>query len=344
VVSVILLTIRNKKESLLCSNCAIEQAKEKSTLTLLAGWWGIPFGPIASYSALIHHAVSVGKFGNKAKGLWIYCLLPVLFAALSIFAIMAMGSSSLGFSASDSPAKTAFRDANALIVSHTNGAHHGNSEAAIKMAAEFSEFMSSLESVFFSGGDENRTFSLTNEQFLTYCRVTDTRIVFLVHVPQFKQYKGEVRDGLIKLAWTAAMGVTAQHEPEADIELVVGLRGVLVYGGTAIGPRAGEPATRNEAAIGNEIFYPYFHSSTDPQPDLPESTEVLEAELPVNAPVTEDSEVSLLAIIAGLHPGEILPVAGVVTDSANNLGDAGLQALGDLRMSSDHILGLAAVG
>jgi hypothetical protein len=163
-----------------------------------------------------------------------------------------------------------FRSANALIMGHTKGTHHGNTDEAKKLAESFSGQKASMEKIFFKGGKENRVFSLTNEQFLTYCQIADDAIVFLVHVPQFKRYKGDVRDMLITLAWSAAESVAAEHRADEEIQLVLGLRGSLLYGGSAVGLRGGDPKTRNEAAIDNSFFYPFFGPA--PKPEVVEST------------------------------------------------------------------------
>lgn len=167
-------------------------------------------------------------------------------------------------SAAPRPGEKEFKSANLKLTGQSRGTHHGNSEEATEMARVYSAMIGDLQPEFFSGGKENRIISLTDEKFLTYCRSNDSSVVFLVHVPQFKRYKGDVRDTLLLLAWMVAEKVTENHPQADNLDLVVGLRGSLMYGGSAIGKRDSEPTYENEFSIGESKFYRYFAESSTP--------------------------------------------------------------------------------
>jgi len=90
-------------------------------------------------------------------------------------------------------------------------------------------------------------------------------------VPEFKRYKGEVRDALIENAWQVANAVAPTTERSLKIGL--GLRGSVMYGGSAIGSQGGVPRTRNSWAINESIFYPFFEAGPETRAPAPEAGE-----------------------------------------------------------------------
>ena len=167
-VSVILFTIRKKKNHLLCSSCGVKQAQDHSIQTLALGWWGIPVGPIASFIALFGNAMATNKLGNRALSLWATAFAPIVLPVVLILAVFALRNTPLSAGGKDTIAiagKEEFDAANSLIIGHAKGTHHGNTDEAKKLAESFSGQMAAMEKVFFKGGKEKRTFSLTNEQF-----------------------------------------------------------------------------------------------------------------------------------------------------------------------------------
>lgn len=165
-----------------------------------------------------------------------------------------------------SAAETAFDAANQLIMSKSGGIAHGNTAEAKKMAAEYSDTIEKLQQVAFTGGDKNRNFSLTGEKFLVYCQLSSDSACFLVHVPQLKNYKDDVRVTLAKLAFTTAQMVTANMQKNKPTKLAVGLRGSVLYGATAIGNSDAEPKIEQGFSVKDEPLHPYFQPAAAAAP------------------------------------------------------------------------------
>jgi hypothetical protein len=174
------------------------------------------------------------------------------------------------------PGEDAFDAANDIIRSDDAGVSHGNTEQAEAMAAEFSQMLDAADEALFSGGSEGG-IDRTGGKFLTYCRVSGNKVAFLVHVPQFKQYKDDVRDALISVAWMTANQVVSDSGL-TDVEKIgIGLRGTLIYGGLAIGPPGEDPEmTENSFSVDDELLYEFFAEAApagEPETDESESDE-----------------------------------------------------------------------
>ena len=149
-----------------------------------------------------------------------------------------------------------FKNANKKIDTKKDGTYWGNNEVSKDMAKEFSDGIFALQKEFFSGGKEKRIVSMTGEQFLTYCQISEKKVCFLVHVPQFKRYKGEVRDSLLTLGWTIASKVASSF-PE-NTKIAVCMRGSITYGGIVHGKLGSEPQYINKFSILEKELYPHF--------------------------------------------------------------------------------------
>lgn len=190
-----------------------------------------------------------------------------LFFSFSLCLLIGCGSGAP--SAPKSAGEKAFDAANFLITSSSDGVAHGNTPEAKKIAAQFSETMGTLQQAAFTGGDKDRKFSLTGEKFLVYCQQSNDKVCFLVHVPQLKNYKDEVRTMLARLAFKTAQAVTADLHKEKPIKLAVGLRGSLIYGASAIGNSDAEPKIEQSFSVPTEPFYPYFETAAPAAPTTP---------------------------------------------------------------------------
>jgi hypothetical protein len=158
---------------------------------------------------------------------------------------------------------------------------HGNTNSAKRRAKAVADAMTELDRALFSGQDENKTFSQT-ESFLVYCRHGLEGVAFLIHVPQFKRYKDDVRQTLIEAAWAAARAATADLGD--DIKLGVGLRGSVMYGATAVGTRGGTPAFDLGASVDLDPLFPFFIGRAPPEAEDPPPPEPEKAAEPPPEP------------------------------------------------------------
>ncbi|WP_276225304.1 hypothetical protein [Niabella beijingensis] len=65
-ISVLIVTIQNKKLKIACPGCLDRANGNAITTTLLLGWWGIPWGPIRTIQSLGHNNKS--KTTNHEEG------------------------------------------------------------------------------------------------------------------------------------------------------------------------------------------------------------------------------------------------------------------------------------
>ncbi|WP_185969863.1 J domain-containing protein [Rhizobium straminoryzae] len=62
VYSFIFMTTRNPVQGIFCASCAKKEAARSSIITLIAGWWGVPWGPLYSVGSIIGNG-----FGGQHK-------------------------------------------------------------------------------------------------------------------------------------------------------------------------------------------------------------------------------------------------------------------------------------
>ncbi|MCM8535461.1 MAG: hypothetical protein NE334_05955 [Lentisphaeraceae bacterium] len=195
------------------------------------------------------HRKKKGCLGRLIK---ITIITTILFVG-GLFAILSIGSSEpREFTG---PHKE-FDSANNLIAFKRNSTYHGNTSEAKLIAKKFSQQMFKLQAELFTGGKENRAFSMTKEKFLTYCKLDQEKMCLLVHVPQFKRYKGESRDALLMLAMTVVHKLIPEDRP--NLKLAVCLRGSVTYGGVIHGTFGSKPTLINEFSIPKETLYELF--------------------------------------------------------------------------------------
>ncbi len=178
-----------------------------------------------------------------------------------------------GPSGSDTPAvpeSPAYRAANAQIASFHGPEAFGNSPVAQQIAVVISRELQAAVARDFEGGREHD--SMTDDRFLTYVQLAPNGVAVLVHVPGFRDYRDEVREVLIMDAWEVAATAIAERycvlEGHVEPQLLVALRGTLLYGASAQGPLEGPmPAPTMGYAISTDPFQALFASSAALAPD-----------------------------------------------------------------------------
>jgi Domain of unknown function (DUF4190) len=131
------------------------------------------------------------------------------------------------------PAKQRMDDAERQIIGNSDGAAHGNSDEAIRLALKFGRTMKSLREEFFEA-DKKGAISLTGGNFVTYCELRPGKCVFLVHVPAYRKFTDDAKESLAELAWMTAQRTVAETLQEGD-DLGVGMKGTLLYGSVMTG-------------------------------------------------------------------------------------------------------------
>ena len=145
----------------------------------------------------------------------------------------------------------------------------GNSEQAARIAKGFAKKLKRTSDESFTGG-RKRIFELSDGHFLTYCELHDDSCALVVHVPSYKDYKGDVREVLSALAWTIAVVETAEFLDEGD-RLAVAMRGTLLYGDILIGIHPGDSELKPAEKGAQQDLYAFFPApgKTTLQPSAP---------------------------------------------------------------------------
>jgi hypothetical protein len=201
---------------------------------------------------------------------------PVLWITLLAFVVLIMGllaymAGALAGSSEkappDTPGGSAFDAANKRITKFEGADAFGNDPEALALANAYSANLKAATEATFAGGKRG-SVSLTKGRVLTHCELRDGSVAFLVHVPELRQYKGEVRDALAEVAWMAAGETLREHGVDRSIKLAVALRGALLYGPVMAGefdpgpmnpPR---PTFNGAGADGLTRVYPFFVTPT----------------------------------------------------------------------------------
>jgi hypothetical protein len=126
-----------------------------------------------------------------------------------------------------------------------------------------------LREEYFAGGKKGG-FSLSNNQFLTFCELTDTHCAVLVHVPELRRFSTDAMNSLGELAWVSAQAALQNHAAgKPGMSLAVGMRGAIIYDRVLLGSdqpgETYEPASLVETVTGSrnrERLYQYFRPQT----------------------------------------------------------------------------------
>jgi len=166
------------------------------------------------------------------------------------------------------PAQRDFEAASRTIDAYSGQEAFGNTPEAQAMAQRFSRVMKAAERVAFTGKDD-KAVSLSEGRFLTHVELRQDGVCFLVHVPQLRNYDGEVRRALLDIAWMAAKEATRDVRRDRDLQLAVGLRGALAYGAVAIGMGEGKPTQELASVVSTTPLHAFFAGPGRPSASQP---------------------------------------------------------------------------
>ena len=126
------------------------------------------------------------------------------------------------------PGSRAFHEANLLLTGSRNGIKHGNTPKAKELAGRFSERLKEARQQGVTARKSPALVSLTGGEFLSYCHLTDDHCVFLVHVPDLRNFTVGAKDFIAEAALATAMELAAESGANAA-KVAVGIRGALFY-------------------------------------------------------------------------------------------------------------------
>ena len=155
------------------------------------------------------------------------------------------------------PGEAGFRAANAQIHVNRGTKAFGNTPEAVELARAYSEAHKAMRESYFEGGRRGELAAAKGE-FLVYCQLRQDACVFLVHVPELRQYTGEAKDALRTLSWRAAQSVLGANGASGDRELLVALRGAILFESILAGRSQGEPVVYTDGMRELRRLYPYF--------------------------------------------------------------------------------------
>jgi hypothetical protein len=153
------------------------------------------------------------------------------------------------------------RDMESKVVGASGGIAHGNTEEAKQLAQEFSDALMQVRDENFVGGNP-KSLKLTKGKFVVCCELKQESCAFIVHVPEFRNFEDDAKEGLADLAWAAAQE-TAIKRIGPKGTLAVGLRGVLLYGAVIAGNCEGAPRHRDVAESADKDYLIAFLQVTE---------------------------------------------------------------------------------
>lgn len=274
----------------------------------------------------------VRKQGGASRGPALLGIACNGLCALLVSTVVGLGVRGLSQGSSSSPARdvsasrtvssSGFRAANSQIESYADGqTAFGNTPEAVELARKFSTILEVMTRKGFTGGRADDTGTLTQGHVLTYVEMRAETVCFLVHVPELRSYRGEVRGTLLDLAWAAARESTRSRRPDRDVKLAVALRGIVFYGAISIGPLSSEkPQTKDsEGAASTEPLYAFF---TGPQYIGPSPTPVATPTSTPSTPVptpsaTPDTGPRIRELRQRLRTGSLMERQNAAADLSN---------------------------
>ena len=164
--------------------------------------------------------------------------------------------------------ETAFSKASGAIVSSSGGIGYGNTDEARLIAVEFAESMKMVRDEAIDG--EDSALSISGGNFLTYCQLNEDSAVFLVHVPDLRNYEEDAKEFIADMAWTMAQQRLQGSSIPLGSELRVATKGVVFWDKIYLGELKSEddPEVGIRSRNGNESDLEALFPQTEPEETL----------------------------------------------------------------------------
>ena len=144
------------------------------------------------------------------------------------------------------------------IISDTAGVAYGNSAKAIELARNMGDMMKDIRDEMFT--EDKGGISISGGNFITYCELTESSCLFLIHVPNYRKFSADAKKSLAQLTWTAAQ-TTAAESIDGNHDLGVGMKGVILYGSVMVGKLSDKQPTTNDKERSHLVKF--FHETTE---------------------------------------------------------------------------------
>jgi hypothetical protein len=226
-------------------------------ISLVAGWWGIPWGPIWTVMTVVQNIAggkdltppvfaalgtamplvntppptlspteAAERAERASRKTLVQRLAFVVLAIVMMFGFYAAYKIvRAGAAASRQPGAAELHDAGGMIGSGGASAS-GNDAKATKMAADMSKLMQEHREQAFSHA-ARKSFMDEGDEFRTYCYLREGQCVFLIHVPELRRFKVEAKQSLAESAWVFAQALLGKGGER--MRLAVALRGISAY-------------------------------------------------------------------------------------------------------------------
>lgn len=237
---------------------AFSKGLSYSLISLLAGWWGIPWGPIwtlttvadnvsgrkdltapvlavlgmpmpaviTSTPARVSPTDAAEGAALQSRKTLVHRLAFGVLAVLVLFGgYAAYKIYQAGQSAPRRPGEEEFRSANNKLGPGGPTAS-GNNEKATHLAADMSKLMKADREKNFSHGGKKSVMD-ERDEFRTYCNLQEDQCVFLIHVPELHLFTVEAKQSLADAAWFFGQGLVGKSGEH--VRLAVALRGIAAY-------------------------------------------------------------------------------------------------------------------
>lgn len=224
-----------------------------SLIPLCFGWWGIPWGIIFTIGAVWRNTAGgvdvtepilaqligpakadlvVRSRPQPPKGaLWglraMILALPLLFPLLII--PLALSDSHAAKERSKQPGYRPFKEAEHFVGLGRGTTGQGNTRAATTAAEQFSSLLKNFRTTAITGD------SATGDDLVTWCETHDRRCLFIVEVAGLRHFSSDAKTALGKAAWCSAQIAAANLGLPANADLVVAIRGSLLYDRAIVG-------------------------------------------------------------------------------------------------------------
>jgi hypothetical protein len=235
---------------------AVAKGWSYSLISLFAGWWGIPWGPIwtlmtvaqnlsggTDLTAPVMAALGVAAVPPVApeplsptqaaereeresrktlirRLAWGVVALFILFGVYGVYKVAQAGSR-----LSKRPGEAHFRSATSQLGTGRPTAS-GNGAAATRLAAGMSQLMKQERERNFAATERKSSLDASDE-FRTYCHLQSGQCVFLIHVPELRRFTEAAKQELGEAAWFYAVGLLGKSSDR--LRLAVALRGIATY-------------------------------------------------------------------------------------------------------------------